>query len=252
MKQEKSFCIDGIVDRDCGCFAAGPTPCRRKAGGSSFTLIELLVVIAIIAILAAILLPALSASRERARQTACLSNLKNLGTTFQLYLDGNAGYLPYSSWDWNTYNKAGREIWFRAIGPYTGATETGTDWWSASGDGYANKMLCCPSSENSGESYLTASITVGMSYYASFMHIGKADTPANILLVSDTHRGKNMLWTAHGNNLNRTDYGISSQRHAKRSNIVALDGHTDSLTKEFGPWDASNVDGYWMRFQGQW
>ena len=196
MKQEKSFCIDGIVDRDCGCFAAGPTPCRRKAGGSSFTLIELLVVIAIIAILAAILLPALSASRERARQTACLSNLKNLGTTFQLYLDGNAGYLPYSSWDWNTYNKAGREIWFRAIGPYTGATETGTDWWSASGDGYANKMLCCPSSENSGESYLTASITVGMSYYASFMHIGKADTPANILLVSDTHRGKNKIGRA--------------------------------------------------------
>ena len=52
-----------------------------------FTLIELLVVIAIIAILAAILFPVFAQAREKARQTSCLSNLKQIGTGLQLYVD---------------------------------------------------------------------------------------------------------------------------------------------------------------------
>jgi prepilin-type N-terminal cleavage/methylation domain-containing protein len=63
-------------------------------GRRGFTLIELLVVISIIGVLVGILLPALGNARETSRRTKCLTNLKGMGVTFQLYMNDNQEILP--------------------------------------------------------------------------------------------------------------------------------------------------------------
>jgi prepilin-type N-terminal cleavage/methylation domain-containing protein len=84
-----------------------------KNSGRGFTLIELLVVIAIIAILAALLLPTLTRAKQKAQQTKCLSNLKEIGVALALYMDDQndqfpdrrdlktslpGGWMPWTTW----------------------------------------------------------------------------------------------------------------------------------------------------------
>jgi len=85
-----------------------------------FTLIELLVVIAIIAILAAILFPVFAQAREKARQSACLSNLKQIGTGLMMYVQDYDEAYPCNWYGglWPTTPDGKQYKWMDAVSPY--------------------------------------------------------------------------------------------------------------------------------------
>jgi prepilin-type N-terminal cleavage/methylation domain-containing protein/prepilin-type processing-associated H-X9-DG protein len=111
---------------------------KKFKSASGFTLIELLVVIAIIAILAAMLLPALAKAKNKAQQAVCLSNLKQWGLADSMYVDDNNQIFPFPRYQDNyasavlqdnppwlsifpLHNKnEGDDVWFNALPSYVG------------------------------------------------------------------------------------------------------------------------------------
>src|SRR3954464_8321432 len=93
----------------------------RSGGNRAFTLIELLVVIAIIAILTAILFPVFAQAREKARQAACLSNMKQLGTGLMIYVQDYDEVLPFTGFTYIqgvSVNDLRQPKWMDVLQPY--------------------------------------------------------------------------------------------------------------------------------------
>jgi len=208
---------------------------RKIVGRTGFTLIELLVVIAIIALLASMLLPALSKAREMARSVKCISNLKQFGTANMMYAADNDGWLPYNPGQTETYT-----LWDNDLTPYLNYDmanrETRKDY----------SIFHCPSG--------------GKAYYSQWPHrargyayngyiraneggiarLSKIQTPSNTVLMTDFSLGasynyvEGFTYMKSNNYVEVNAYANSvyiAFRHSERCNVLFADGHVSSCGK---------------------
>ncbi|MGI5820427.1 MAG: DUF1559 domain-containing protein [Armatimonadota bacterium] len=185
-----------------------------------FTLIELLVVIAIIAILAAILFPVFARAREKARQTSCLSNVKQIMLGVLMYAQDYDEALPVAS---HWYRGDGTTVvWDQALDPYV----------------KNQQVFVCPSGRNSQHArslsygwnwrefgYLSS--TGGFSNNPSTT-LGEIEKPAETILLGDSEDPNARSSTSGPRYLYRRDTTnptLLPTRHNGGGNMGLLDGH---------------------------
>lgn len=194
-----------------------------------FTLIELLVVIAIIAILAAILFPVFARAREKARQTSCLNNVRQLTTAALMYVQ-----------DYD-------EMFFHRYFPAVSSAPNKVHWIDTSGNSLLGpyikntQIARCPS--DSGLAY-------GYGYNAELSYtvsLGKVQSPADILIfVDDTWGGRIAYLPSSGGAPNLGNWGANFAKPAVQPMVwgqnTPYGRHNDGVNVGF-------VDGHvkWMR-----
>ena len=212
----------------------------------AFTLIELLVVIAILGLLAAVLFPVFAGVRERGRQTACLSNLRQLHLAVTMYVSDNGGLLPPYGTDFGSgFGKMSPKMEERNVDHAAELTAVLNPYikepalWYCPSDGFARAA-----SKMGDVNHLYTSYKTGVNWYA----IG--DKPLPVLGHSYMDRPDLGNWQPRGEPLLFTDdlWGCvepigplgspevpPSYSHKGRYNAVMFDGHVVSFSRDQAP-----------------